>query len=74
MADLESLNYPSITTMAKPEAIELLRSIRLSRRTPVKPTKEKTSMKKQKAINTKKAVKAMNKSDIDELLRLIGDD
>jgi len=42
MADLESLGFPSITEMATDEALELLRQIRLSRRTPVKSTKTTT--------------------------------
>ena len=39
MANLESLNYESISDMSQDEAIELLRQIRLSRRTPVKKPK-----------------------------------
>lgn len=47
MADLDDLNYKSITDMDTDEALELLRQIRLSRRVPVK--KSKTTNKKKKA-------------------------
>lgn len=71
MANLESLNYESISDMSKDEAIELLRQIRLSRRTPVnKPKKTKTTSKSV----AKKATKHLDKSSINELLDMIGDE
>lgn len=45
MADLESLNYKSILDMDNDEAIDVLRQIRLSRRTPEKKTPSQTSTK-----------------------------
>ena len=49
MANLDDLDYESITDMPTDEAIELLRQLRLSRRIPVKKTKS-TSKKKAKAL------------------------
>lgn len=49
MANIDNLNYKSITDMQTDEAIELLRQIRLSRRIPDKKTKS-TSKKKAKAV------------------------
>lgn len=46
MANLDDLDYTSITEMRTDEALELLRTIRLSRRVPVK--KVKTISKKSK--------------------------
>ncbi len=52
MANLDSLNYTSITEMSTDEALELIRQIRFSRRIPVKKVKKttKTSRKKVKAL------------------------
>lgn len=47
MSDLDSLNYKSILNMENDEAIEILRQIRLSRRTPAR-TKRKAAAKKAK--------------------------
>lgn len=47
MADLDDLGFTSITDMGRDEAIELLRNIRLGRRTPVKSTKFSASKKSQ---------------------------
>lgn len=70
MANLDSLNYPSISDMSTDEAIEYLRQLRLSRRTPVKKvTKKKTSPK----TVAKKAVKQLDKQSVNELLDMIGD-
>jgi len=66
MADLESLNYPSITDMNNDEAIELLRQIRLSRRVPVKKARKQTTKKKAKAIAKLSAEQAA------EVLRILG--
>ena len=48
MATLDDLNIPALTDMSSDEAIEHLRQLRLSRRTPVKKTKT-TTKKKAKA-------------------------
>jgi len=64
MADLESLNYTSITDMSTDEALERLRQIRLSRRTP--------EVRKSTTIRSKKQL--IPKVDTDmaaELLKLI---
>lgn len=52
MADLEDLDISSIMDMSQDEAIEHLRQIRLSRRTPPKKQK-KSSTKKKTAENIK---------------------
>ena len=63
MATLDDLNIPALTDMSSDEAIEHLRQLRLSRRTPVKKAKT-TSKKKAKAkISAKQA---------QELLKLLG--
>ncbi len=46
MADLEDLGFLSITEMSNDEQLELLRQIRLARRTPIKQTKTTTTTKK----------------------------
>lgn len=46
MANLDDLDYKSITEMQNDEALELLRQIRLSRRTPIKPTNPTKTQKK----------------------------
>jgi len=46
MADLEDLGFLSITEMANDEQLELLRQIRLARRTPIKQVKTTTTTKK----------------------------
>ena len=50
MANIDDLDYESITDMPTDEAIELLRQLRLSRRIPVKKTTKSTSKKKAKAL------------------------
>ena len=45
MSDLNDLKIPSITDMSTNEAIEHLRTIRLSRRTPVKKVKSASTKK-----------------------------
>ena len=70
MATLESLGYKSISALSQDEAIELLRQIRLSRRTPVsKPSTKKTTSKSV----AKKATKHLDKQSINELLDMIGE-
>ncbi len=63
MSTIEDLKIPSITEMNSDEAIEHLRQLRLSRRTPLKKvTKAKP-----------KVVKKMSKTQASELLRLLGE-
>lgn len=60
MANLDDLGYTSITEMQTDEAIDLLRQIRLSRRTPVRKTK--VTSKKSKAapkINSNQAAQLL---------------
>lgn len=63
MANLEDLNYVSITDMETDEAIEMLRQIRLSRRIPVK----KVSKTKKKA----KATTKVSSNQAEELLKIL---
>jgi len=49
MANLDDLGFKSVTEMSNDEALELLRQIRLSRRTPVKRTKVTTRSTKKTA-------------------------
>ena len=69
MADLDSLNYPSISDMSTDEALEQLRLIRLSRRVPMQQTKTTRFIKKKEIkidpIN-------MNAEQIAELLKTLG--
>ena len=69
MADLESLDYKSISDMTTDEAIEHLRQIRLSRRIPIKKTKTT-----RKTTKKKTGITAQNVSveDANELLKLLG--
>ena len=71
MANLESLDYTSISNMSVDEALEHLRQIRLSRRIPLKKTKttRKTTKKKQ----TKVSSSSMTAEEIEELLKILGD-
>ena len=69
MANLDSLNYPSISDMSTDEALEALRQIRLSRRVPVQQTKTTRKV-------TKKEVKvnptSMSVEQIEALLKTLG--
>ena len=65
MATLDDLKIPALTDMSSDEAIEHLRQLRLSRRTPVKKTKTTT---KKKA----KATPKINAKQAQELLKLLG--
>ena len=66
MADLDDLDYKSILNMENDEAVELLRQIRLNRRTAVTAPKTRTiTTKRQKAPTVSEAQAA-------ELLRLLG--
>jgi len=69
MADLESLNYTSISEMSTDEAIELLRQIRLSRRIPLK--KAKTTRKTTKKVPNV-TPQGMTEDQIAELLKALG--
>ena len=51
MANLDDLNYTSLSEMSVDEALELLRQIRLSRRIPVKKPRKTTSKKKEKKLS-----------------------
>ena len=67
MADLDSLNYPSISDMSTDEALEALRQIRLSRRISTKPTKTT-----RKATKKKVDPNSMSAEQIEELLKTLG--
>lgn len=66
MADLDDLEITSITEMGTDEAIELLRQIRLNRRTPVKTTKVTTTRTK------KVKAPSVDSDQAAELLKLLG--
>lgn len=71
MADLDDLNYPSILDMSNDEALETLRQIRLSRRTPEKKVSTKSSVTK--AANTKTRQKVVLDPDLAaSLLKILG--
>ena len=71
MATIEDLNFTSIVDESTDEAIERLRQIRLSRRTPIKKVStQKTTSKQVKKQVTKK----LNSTLAKELLDMIGDD
>lgn len=73
MATLESLNYPSISDMPKSEALEIIKSIRMSRRVPLKNPKRKTTATSRARKATKVAVDAIDPKLALELLKMIGD-
>lgn len=64
MANLDDLTIPSITEMSTDEAIEMLRQVRLSRRIPVKKTKQITKKKS-------KAAPKVNSDQASELLKIL---
>lgn len=68
MATIEDLPSRSITEMSIPEALELLREIRLSRRTPKK-TKRKAA-----ATKAKKKEKQLTPEQAMKILELLGED
>lgn len=68
MTTIDDLPIPSITDISRDEAIELLRTIRLSRRIPVKKQSKSTIKKKLKA----KAVLKPNADQAKDLLKLLG--
>lgn len=67
MANLDSLNYKSISSMTTDEALELIRQIRLSRRIPVKKVKKTTTKRKQIKDTTFKGTN----QEAAELLKLL---
>uniref|UniRef100_A0A6M3IH14 Uncharacterized protein n=1 Tax=viral metagenome TaxID=1070528 RepID=A0A6M3IH14_9ZZZZ len=69
MADLESLNYPSISDMSTDEALEALRQIRLSRRVPMQQTKTTRKVVKKEV---KVDPSTMTADQIAELLKTLG--
>ena len=71
MATIEDLDFTSIVDESTDEAIERLRQIRLSRRTPVKKVSTKKTTSKQVE---KQATKKLNSKDALELLNLLKDD
>lgn len=64
MATLDDLDYDSITEMTNDEALELLRQIRLGRRTPVKKVTSKKS--------SKTALPTVDSAMAAELLKILG--
>lgn len=70
MANLEDLNLPSISDMSPDEAIEYLRQLRLSRRTPNKKSKKSVATKTR--IKQAKSAKKLTQSDAKALLALLG--
>jgi len=67
MANLDSLNYPSISDMSTDEALEMLRQIRLSRRIPTQKTKTTRQVTKKKVDPN-----SMSAEQIEELLKTLG--
>lgn len=63
MADLEDLGFLSITEMSNDEQLELLRQVRLARRTPIKQVKTTTKKIPTAAVNADQAA---------ELLKILG--
>jgi hypothetical protein len=70
MADLDSLNYPSISDMSTDEALEQLRLIRLSRRVPTQTSKTTRKIVKKKEIKIDPV--NMSADQIAELLKTLG--
>jgi len=68
MANLDDLDYTSISNMESDETIELLRQIRLSRRMPAKKVSKTTAKRIQKA----EVVSSINADTAAEILKLLG--
>ena len=68
MADLEDLGYMSILDMSNDEAIDTLRQIRLSRRTPEKRVTKSTTVTRAKVTASVDANLAA------ELLKILGEE
>ena len=71
MATIEDLDFTSIVDESTDEAIERLRQIRLSRRTPVKKVSTKKTTSK---VVRQKVAKALSPDMAKKLLDMIGDD
>ena len=68
MSDLDDLGFTSISDMSTDEALETLRQIRLSRRTPKKSSKKKKTSKRV----TAKAAPSVDADTAAELLKILG--
>ena len=69
MANLDNIPIPSITDMNQDEAIEYLRQLRLSRRTPVAPSA--STIKKREAKAASKQPPKLSSDQAADLLRLL---
>lgn len=67
MADIDDLGYKSVSEMSTDEAIEMLRQIRLNRRTPAK-----TKKASQTTTNTKKQAPSVDANQAAEILKILG--
>lgn len=70
MANLDDLPNEPFTELSTDEAIEMLRQVRLSRRTPVK--KSKAPTKRKQAAITKDKVTNVDPAMAAELLKILG--
>lgn len=70
--DIDDLNTTSIADMSVEEGLELLRQIRLSRRTPKKSSKKKSSSSSSK--KAKKQQPELTPEQAAKLLELLGED
>jgi hypothetical protein len=68
MATIEDLNHKPLSEMSTDEAIDLLRQIRLSRRTQKKPTKRGSASKKP----TKAGKKELTPLEAKKILEILG--
>ncbi len=68
MATIENLGKKSMADLSNDEALDLLRQIRLSRRTQKKPTKKTSQTKAKKTIQPDK----MSAANAKQLLKLLG--
>lgn len=68
MANLDSLNYPSITNESRSDALERISILRSNRRNPIKVIKAKSTSTKSKGA---KAKIVLSEQDKLELLKLL---
>ena len=73
MTTIESLDYTSISDMDRLEAYELIKSIRLSRRVPLKKPKRKTTATSRARKASKDVSKSIDPKLALELLKMIGE-
>ena len=73
MTTIESLGYTSISDMPRLEAYELIKSIRLSRRVPLKKPKRKTTATSRARKVSKDVSKSIDSKLALELLKMIGE-